>query len=571
MCGILISNTDTNTTLFKKALDLQSYRGPDGNKTVQLDNIFLGFNYLSITGKQKNYWQPYTLKNLILLFNGEIYNYKKLNKNIQKIDKNFKSDSDTKTLINYFLHFGVNKTLKDIRGMWSLCLLDTKKKSLYVSRDRLGIKPLFYYKHKNKFIFSSSIKSINSLLREKKFNKKYLKKYLIKGELDNSKETPFKNIFNFPTASILKLKIQDRSSYNFKFTKFWNLRKGETYDDSKISNFKKLLNDNLALHNHSSKMIKTLIPLSSGLDSTYIQRRLFGKNNLSMSLSGHFFNEEVPMIKKFVKDKSLNHEFLNIKKNDYSVKKLDKFIELLDQPIRSLNPYFQYLIRKKAKKLKIRVLQNGDGGDEVFGGYLYALPYMLNFFNKKSNLKLHNLKKSFIKDFATPLSKINFFKNNKKKIDLKCFLISRILKTHIPYWLRVDDEISMLNSIENRVPYLDHKIIEFCMKIKTQFFYKNGLNKFFFRKSIKGELPNYIMNQKKIGKPGSSYIITYTVLKKPILKIIHKNFLKNYIGLNKNKLKKMFLNDINCNNKNNSDFWFRVFFLCKWLEKKSVK
>ena len=79
------------------------------------------------------------------------------------------------------------------------------------------------------------------------------------------------------------------------------------------------------------------------------------------------------------------------------------------------------------------------------------------------------------------------------------------------------------------------------------------------------------MNQKKIGKPGSSYIITYTVLKKPILKIIHKNFLKNYIGLNKNKLKKMFLNDINCNNKNNSDFWFRVFFLCKWLEKKSVK
>ena len=142
MCGILISNI--NTYLFKKGLDLQSFRGPDGNKNLRFDNVSLGFNYLSITGKKKEYWQPYKLKNLVLLFNGEIYNYKELNKKIIKINKNFKSDSDTKTLINYFLYFGVDRTLKSIRGMWSLCLLDTKKKILYFSRDRLGIKPLFY-------------------------------------------------------------------------------------------------------------------------------------------------------------------------------------------------------------------------------------------------------------------------------------------------------------------------------------------------------------------------------------------------------------------------------------------
>ena len=166
MCGILISNT--NTDLFKKGLDQQSFRGPDGNKTFKFDNVFLGFNYLSITGKKKEYWQPYKLKNLILLFNGEIYNYKELNQRILRINKNFKSDSDTKTLINHFFYFGVDKTLKNIRGMWSLCLLDTKKNFLYLSRDRLGIKPLFYYKDKNKFIFSSSIKSINFLLKKKK-------------------------------------------------------------------------------------------------------------------------------------------------------------------------------------------------------------------------------------------------------------------------------------------------------------------------------------------------------------------------------------------------------------------
>ena len=105
------------------------------------------------------------------MFNGEIYNYKELNKRIQRVNKNFKSDSDTKTLINHFLYFGIDKTLKNLRGMWSLCLLDVNKKTMYLSRDRLGIKPLFYYKDKKKFIFSSSIKSINFLLKKKKLIK----------------------------------------------------------------------------------------------------------------------------------------------------------------------------------------------------------------------------------------------------------------------------------------------------------------------------------------------------------------------------------------------------------------
>ena len=565
MCGILISNI--NTYLFKKGLDLQSFRGPDGNKNLRFDNVSLGFNYLSITGKKKEYWQPYKLKNLVLLFNGEIYNYKELNKKIIKINKNFKSDSDTKTLINYFLYFGVDRTLKSIRGMWSLCLLDTKKKILYFSRDRLGIKPLFYYKNKNKFIFSSSIKSINFLLKKKKIDKYYLKNYLIKGKLDESKRTPFKNIYNFPSASLLKINLLNKKKNNFRFKKFWELKQNETYGINKTVEFKKLLDKNLLLHSELQKRVKGLVPLSSGLDSTYIQKKNISKNCISMSLSGEFFNEEVPIIKKFVKDKELNHKFLKIEKKDYSPSKLKRFIGLLDQPIRSLNPYFQFLIRKKAKALNVKVLQNGDGGDEVFGGYMYALPYMRNFYNKKNNSNLKNFKFSFLKYFNNELSKINFSRNFSKKINLKEYLINRILKTHIPYWLRVDDEISMLNSIENRVPYLDHTILEYCMSIKTQYFYNKGLNKFFFRETIKNELPKYIFKQKKIGKPGSSFIITYTVLKEEILNIIDSNFLKSYIKIQKSKLKKIFLKDVIEKNQNKSDFWFRVFFLYYWTKK----
>ncbi len=565
MCGILISNA--NLALFKKALSQQSFRGPDGSKTLKFGNVMFGFNYLSITGRNKNYWQPYRLKNLILLFNGEIYNFKKLNKKIKKVNKNFQSDSDTKTLIHYFFYFGVDRTLKDIRGMWSISLFDTEKKILYFSRDRLGIKPLFYFKNKNKFIFSSSIKSINFLLQKKDMNKTYLKKYLVKGKLDDGEQTPFKNIFNFPSASLLKINLTNIKKTNFKFTKFWKLNKSETYSVDKVKDLKKLINKNLSLHSDIQKRVKAVIPLSSGLDSTYIQRKNISENYISISLAGIFFNEEVSLIKKFVKEKKLNHLFLKIGKKDYSVDKLKKFIMMLDQPIRSLNPYFQFLIRKKAKELNVKVLQNGDGGDEVFGGYMYALPYMLNFFNKKQNSKLKNIKHTFLNDFAGELSRLNLKNNFNKKVDLKDFLITRILKTHIPYWLRVDDEISMLNSIENRVPYLDHTILEYCMSIKTQFFYKRGFNKFFFREAIKKELPKYILEQKKIGKPGSSNIATYTVLKKEILKIIDANFLKSYIRFSKSKLKKLFLEDVKEKNKFKSDFWFRVFFLYNWLKK----
>ena len=122
----------------------------------------------------------------------------------------------------------------------------------------------------------------------------------------------------------------------------------------------------------------------------------------------------------------------------------------------------------------------------------------------------------------------------------------------------------MLNSIENRVPYLDHTILEYCMSIKTQYFYNKGLNKFFFRETIKNELPKYIFKQKKIGKPVSSFIITYTFLKEEILNIIDSNFLKSYIKIQKSKLKKIFLKDVIEKNQNKSDFWFRVFFLYYW-------
>lgn len=562
MCGILISNYKNQN--FINALKAQSFRGPDKTQIVKYKNLNFGFNYLSITSKKKNYPQPYELKNLILLFNGEIYNFNELNKEIKKKNKGFTSDNDTKTLINHIYYFGIRKTLSKLRGMWSFSLLDKKKNILYISRDRLGIKPLFFFKKEKFFIFSSSIKSIKKLTKNSKFNQNYLRAYLVNGTLDNSIKTPFRNIYNFPKSSLLKIDLNEEHK-KFKFEKFWILKSNELFGLSKIPHFKKLLKDTLDKHCKLQKRVKSVVPLSSGLDSSILHLKRKNNNNTSISLSGKFFNEEVDVIKKFIKTKSNNHLFLKIKKEDFSIKNIKKFINLLDQPLRSLNPYFQYLIRKKAKKLGARVIYNGDGGDEVFGGYMYALPYVLKSLNIDSKKNLDNKSKKFLKDFSKDLFLENI-KPQKTILTLKKYLIKRLLDTHVPYWLRVDDEISMLNSLENRVPYLDHKLIEFCMNFKTEFFYKEGKNKYFFRKSIEDKLPSYILNQKKIGKPGSSYILTYSVLKKEILKIIDKKFLNVYLKMNEKNIKLKFLKDVKMRNFNNADLWFRTFFLYNWIK-----
>ena len=564
MCGILLNNYKTRD--FKKALLSQFYRGPDNLKIVKSDNINMGFNYLSITGKKKNYCQPLLFKNLILLFNGEIYNFNSLNKEIRNKDNKFKSDSDTKTLINYFYHFGVKKTLMDIRGMWALCLVDKKNNNLYVSRDRLGIKPLFYYKKKNHLIISSSVRSIKLLIKNSKFNIRYLQRYLKSGSLDYSEETAYKDILNFPKSTYIKINL-NKKLQKFKFVKFWNLKTPERCTLSNIDSLKKTIDNSIALHTTTQQRVKSLITLSGGLDSTYIQRKNLSNNFLSMSAHGQKFNQEVETISKFVSKYNLNHEHVLIKNEYFNSNNLKNFIYKMDQPIRSLHPYIQYIIRQKAKEKNVKVILTGDGADEIFGGYYYLIPYVKNYLsqNKAKNIQIY--KKKFNKDFSKELNL--YGKNINKNLFIKDILIKRLTKTHVPYWLRVEDEISMINSIENRVPYLDHKVVESALSFKSNLFYKDGLNKYFFRKVIKNNLPNFILNGKKYGKPGSSIIIVYEKLKKDILLILKSNNLKKFYKISSKKLLQKYLVDQKNKNEKKCDYWFRLFFLNHWIIKNN--
>ena len=468
MCGISYIQNFSDTKNIKQILNSMHERGPDDKDYIILDNIFFGFSYLSITGSFKKTKQPYIGKKSILIFNGEIYNFKELTQELNLKNK-VKNNCDTELLSACLEKYGVKKTLQKISGMWSFIYYDKEKKKTFISRDRFGIKPLFYTFQEKKLIIASSIKTILSYPKKKyHLDKNTVKNFIKSGSLNQNNKTFFKNIYSFPPNHYAEL-INPNDKLIFK--KYSNINKQEK--NYKLSNLKKKIKFNI--RSHLNKDINTSLPLSSGVDSNLLYKLYSKKGNLNcITLNNTNTGEE-----KFVK-KNIKTNFIDCNKT-HNLNFINKFIKVLDQPVRSFQPLYQYYIRKKAKNLKSRIILSGDGADEVFGGYTYSFYFFLADYIKKYGKKKGLNKAKQFKEFLNR-DEDKIFKEAQKLMkqnkNFKEFMMKRILKTHIPYWLHIDDLLSMNNSIENRVPYLDHRTVELMMKSNLNFFYRDGISKF---------------------------------------------------------------------------------------------
>ncbi len=562
MCGIDFSND------FPKLYPLRfnivkdtKYRGPDLSKNIVKENLFFGFNYLSITGTHKGSPQPFIRNNNILIFNGEIYNFSLLKDNLLKKKIQFKTDGDTEVLAACLEYYGIKKTHELLEGMWSFIYYDTKKKVVTISRDRLGIKPLFYSKKKNKYFFSSSIETVRKyFLNNSKININQVIKYLKKGSIFESKSTIYNNIKLFPPGNYCQIKKN-----KFIFTKYWNLNNDEKFGNSSFKKFNQIINKNILKHNNYN--VKTAIPLSSGVDSNYLLKNFKkNKNLICYSLKNYENDNESDVIKnKIIKKYKISHRFVDCKK--FSTKnKINNFIKMLDYPIRSFQPIYQYLLREYAKKDKVKILLSGDGADEVFGGYKYAVPYRVSSLILDNQLSKAKKFCNEMEEFTGQKAKVLFLhgkKLSKKKMTLKKFLKKRILKTHIPYWLYIDDFLSMKHSIENRVPYLDSKLIDHVFQWKEDYFFKNGKNKYLLRKHQKFKT----VSKQKFHKPGN-YSFVYSILSKDIKKVLVNKFFSTHKQL-KNMINN-YTRDLYSKNQKNADLWFRVYLFSKWRYYKKI-
>jgi asparagine synthase (glutamine-hydrolysing) len=538
MCGIAgilcKGNIDLKKILnnFQKVL---KHRGPDA-KGFFIDSkngldIGLAHTRLSIIDLSESANQPMCNEggDIHIIFNGEIYNYRELRKKLIKKHK-FKSDSDTEVILHLYEE-KKEKLLNDLRGMFAFAIWDSKERKLFLARDRFGIKPIYYFFSDDLFIFSSEIKAIlKTNLVKKELNLVSIAFFLLNGYIP-APNTIYKKINSLEPGHFLlveKERIIKKRYYNLKniFLNFENIS-----EEKAIKKTRNYLIDSIKHHFVSDVPVGVF--LSGGIDSSALvslARQAKQKNIKTISVIFPGTNYDESKYAKIIADKfKTEHSEIEICGKDIK-KHINKIFYHMDQPtVDGVNSYFVSLA---ASKLKLKVALSGLGGDEIFCGYpsfkqlpkLYALSKVYSIFPNKICNFISKNSFSYIGKICSILSSNSFYEAylnyrgvfNKeqikklmnigisipyKKLQIKDIL-SKISFLEITNYmlnqlLRDTDVFSMAHSLEVRVPFVDHKVIECVAKIPSK--YKIGkIPKKLLVKAV-GNLPEKIIYRKKQG------------------------------------------------------------------------
>lgn len=580
MCGIIGEfNIHKKITLkekreFKKKISFLKNRGPDSQGYWSFaDKIQLGFRRLSIIDLNRRGNQPFiNSKNKIaLVFNGEIYNYKSLYDSLIKKGIKFKTTSDTEVILQLYISEGF-EGLKKLRGMFSIVICDTCKKEFFFLRDPHGIKPLYYSKNKNSFIFCSTVKGLLQFENiDKKINKNSLDFFYFFGCV-KEENTIFEKILSFKPGYLYTL------NFNGKFNKKKFFTIEDFFNHSSNSNHK-IKNEFIeTLKNHLQSDVKVGFLLSSGLDSSVLLglASKLKKNLFSFTLGFQNFKntykDEIPLSKKFSKKLSIKHKYIYLDKIKI-LSNLKSYFKYMDQP--SFDGLNTFLITKFIREHKIKVAISGLGSDEILMGYntFYRLKifWILRFLYKNllTKMIISLFSKIFKKNKYLIFIRLLSITDNpfqlylllrSKKENLTNIKLEKIInllneKINIPKNLTINEKIiyfeikiylrnqllkdadwaSMANSVELRTPYVDYNFVRFLGTANLL----GNINKNSFFKSI-FLLPKYLANKKKTGFdiPYSLIVDLYNKENKTSYKnwteITISEYL-NSVGLNQNK------------------------------------
>ncbi len=605
MCGIVgiidpLNNIQDKKKLIKELNDTQFHRGPDDSGFYNDDFLSLGFRRLSIIDLEKGN-QPIIKHNIVTIFNGEIYNFVQLRNELIELGAEFYSKSDSEVVANAFLFWGID-CLKKFDGMFAICFYDLNKKEIFLARDRMGIKPLHYTFINNTLFFSSEILTLTKIPGfKKKINLNAVSSYLSFRYPIDDENLFFENIHRLENGSYIKFNL-DKSLNPIK-QKFWDIPQNNNHFDnlSFKDNEEKL--DNLLQSSVKNQLISDVplgILLSGGLDSSLIasiaSRHKEQLNTYSVSFVEKDYDEseKAKLVSNHIGSK---HYDLKIDKN-FFIENLQTLIDIKGSPASIPHEFALYCLCKEIKK-EVSVLLSGEGADEFFGGYSRVQKSPFDF-NKKNFLSRDFDKKKFFDFFLDRYKwfdvreKENLFSEDSKKIinnelvykpfkdifmrssknETYSIILECFQKNHIKALLDRLDVMSMKSGIEARVPFLDHKILEFInnlpfnYKIKWKsllhkyfsFFSssenyteKNDINKFLLRSCSKKYLPKSTTNEKKLGFP----LPMNDWMKDDKIKQIYlDNETLNRGIFDKKYLLKLFDFNLNKNSNSNSNFDF---------------
>lgn len=605
MCGICgvynFNSLNVNRNDLKLLNSEMILRGPDEEGYYLNNNFGMAMRRLSIIDIENGSQPMFSLdKNISLIFNGEIYNYIELRNELKKNGIKFKSNSDTEVLLKLYEIYGENFVNK-INGMFTICIFDKLKNKILIYRDRIGIKPLFFLKNEKHIVFSSNLNSIKSFVSSTEKSKLNFSLFLLLNYFPSNK-TVYENIQKLKPGEFIKIE-----NNIFSLKKYWevdqikrdNLKKDEI--NYKIQN---LIRNSVKINLRSDVKVGTL--LSGGMDSSIISyeasKHLKEQNTFCVNFKNKE-NNEGNDAKKFSQYINSNHKNIDLEFNDF-FNTLGYISKISDEPHADTSIVPSFLISREAKKKNIKVLISGAGGDEIFAGYkrhyssfryiflgilnniklideklIKIFPNKIqNYLYKLKSKKIAHLSNTSGQNFGVVFSLIHnkdikdfilnyveelFFRINNQLNDKDNFknILSTDLENYLPdNILLAFDKMTMLNSIEGRVPFLDHRIIELIyannLDLTSGQSFKNS--KKILRNIYQKKLPNYIFEKEKIG-----FNAPLNEWKKYNQKYFNKNFQVNDFYSDVIDLKKL---NKNINNSNFNSFIYSLNVYNQWFK-----
>lgn len=549
MCGIFgFVSSEMNKTHLEIGLNAVSHRGPDSSGQFIEESVHLGHRRLAIHDLSSAGEQPMSSdsERFVIIFNGEIYNFKKL---INEFNLKCSSGSDTEVILKLVELFGFEEAIKKLIGMFALVVYDRTLKKIYMARDRMGEKPFYYYHNEDELIFCSELKSLYSLDKNLEIENEALRSYFYYNYVPESC-CIVKN-----TQKLLpgEFAVFDLSSQILSKEKYWSIDKkvnelSRTYKGSfeqAVKDLDKLLMEVVEEHLASDVPIGAF--LSGGVDSSLIcaiaqKVSTTPINTFSIGFDDKSYNEA-----EFAKDVAshlkTNHTELYVTADD-CISLIQKLARIYDEPMSDSSQIPTVLLSQLTKKY-VTVCLSGDAGDELFGGYRrYMLGNKVNWYlenvpyplRKASKKILEVLNKGFVKELNPAMyrklykletilesdSGYDFYENlithwkaesplinneikpKKYKFDdTKSFIENMMLldmKTYLPSDILVKvDRASMSASLETRAPFLDKRVVEFALSLPLKYKIQNGNGKIILKELLYKYVPKNLIDRPKMG------------------------------------------------------------------------
>lgn len=528
MCGIAgyIGKSPLEKKQIIDTINVMKNRGPDHQDFISFSSsdffVTLVHSRLSIIDLDARSNQPFLHKHCVLVFNGEIYNYLEIRKELVSLGATFKTESDTEVLIQSYLYFG-EECVNKFEGMWSFALFDKIENKLFLSRDRFAEKPLYYYESNQGFYFSSEIKAIKQLSGNKfSINNNHLYRYLVNGHksLYKTSQTFYNEIEELSFASNLVI-----SSNGAKKYKYWE----PTYCPKKISEndaidgIKYFLKKSLKLRLRSD--VPLAFCLSGGVDSASLVSLAAKELNYDVSTfsiidSDDRYNE-LENIQSTVNDIGCKNYKFKLASNDDNISRLEKLVKYHDAPISTISYFVHSILSEAISSKGFKISISGTAADEIFTGYYdhfnlhfkeirydqdfnsylndwksFPYKYIRNPFFKKHDLYFGNpdfrdhiyLNNKQFSDYLKQPFQESFLETNYSNSLLRNRMMNELFHEVVRVILHEDDLNSMFYSLENRSPFLDRELFEFAYSIPSKLLIKNGYAKYLLRESMSGVL-----------------------------------------------------------------------------------